>query len=178
MKKVIIASQNPVKINAVKIGFELMFADQSFEFIGVSVDSGVSAQPFGSAETFAGAKNRVDNASHTGEADFYVGIEGGITLIDNGGIEEMEAFAWVVIKGGDDYGKAKTASFFLPKPVVAGLKQGKELGEVNDIVFHKNNSKQKNGAVGILTNDVIDRTKYYSDAVVLALIPFKNKDIY
>ncbi|MEA2092741.1 MAG: DUF84 family protein, partial [Patescibacteria group bacterium] len=55
---------------------------------------------------------------------------------------------------------------------------GKELGEADDIVFQRNNSKQENGAVGILTGDVVDRTKCYTEAVILALIPFKNVNLY
>ena len=58
MKKVIIASKNPVKIQAVKNGFEKMFPTQEFEFIGVSVLSNVADQPFSNDETFRGAKNR------------------------------------------------------------------------------------------------------------------------
>ena len=58
------------------------------------------------------------------------------------------------------------------------IKEGKELGEADDIVFNRNNSKQENGAVGILTGDVIDRMKYYTEAVILSLIPFKNVDLY
>ena len=46
MKKVIIASKNPVKIQAVKNGFEKMFPNQEFEFIGISVPSNVADQPF------------------------------------------------------------------------------------------------------------------------------------
>jgi len=45
-------------------------------------------------------------------------------------------------------------------------------------VFGKENSKQTYGAVGLLTGDVIDRTRFYEDAVVLALIPFRNPDLY
>ncbi len=41
-----------------------------------------------------------------------------------------------------------------------------------------NATLQGGGAVGIVTDDVIDRTKCYTEAIVLALIPFKNKDIY
>ncbi|MBQ0741266.1 DUF84 family protein, partial [Aquimarina celericrescens] len=37
---------------------------------------------------------------------------------------------------------------------------------------------QKSGAVGILTGDIIDRTAYYTEAGILALIPFKNADLY
>ena len=175
MKKVIIASKNPVKIQAVQDGFEKMFPDQAFEFVSVSIPSNVSGQPLCSDETFLGAKNRADNASNeVKDADFYVGIEGGVEHVES----EMEAFAWVVIKSAGKYGKARTGTFFLPKQVVELIKEGKELGEADDIVFKRNNSKQKNGAVGILTGDVIDRTKYYTEAVILSLIPFKNVDIY
>ena len=175
MKKVIIASKNPVKIHAVKNGFEKMFPNQEFEFIGVSVPSGVADQPFSNDETFLGSKNRAGNAFiEFKDADFYVGIEGGIEFIEN----EMGVFAWIFIKSADKYGKAKTGTFFLPKEVVKLIKEGKELGEADDIVFKHSNSKQENGAVGILTGNVIDRTKYYTRAVVLALIPFKNIDLY
>lgn len=175
MAKVIIASKNPVKIQAVKNSFEKMFPNQKFEFIGVSVPSNVADQPFSNDETFLGAKNRANNASNENKgADFYIGIEGGIEHIEN----EMEAFAWVVVKSAGKYGKARTGTFFLPNEVVKLIKEGKELGEADDIVFKRSNSKQENGAVGILTGDVIDRTKYYTEAVVLALIPFKNVDLY
>ena len=91
----------------------------------------------------------------------------------------MEAFAWVVIKAkGNGFGKGRTGTFFLPPQIAELIKQGKELGEADDIVFGRTNSKQENGAVGILTENVVDRTKYYTEAVVLALIPFKNKKLY
>jgi non-canonical (house-cleaning) NTP pyrophosphatase len=52
------------------------------------------------------------------------------------------------------------------------------LGEADDRVFSRKNSKQSNGAIGILTNDAIDRTELYIPAVIFALIPFKNPDLY
>ena len=175
MKKVIISSKNPVKINAVKSGFQKMFPDETFDYMGVSVQSEVSDQPLTDNETFQGATNRANNAkSLFAEADYWVGIEGGIEKIDN----EMEVFAWVFIISNNQKGQSKTATFLLPKKIVSLVNQGKELGTANDIVFNKTNSKQKNGTVGILTNDIINRTTYYVDAVVLALIPFKNDELY
>ena len=175
MRKVIIASKNPVKIQAVKNGFEKMFPDQKFDFTSISVSSNVSDQPLSNDETFIGARNRADNASkEVKDADFFVGVEGGIEYVE----EEMEAFAWVVVKSAGKYGKSRTGTFFLPKEVAKLIKEGKELGEADDIVFKRNNSKQENGAVGILTGDIIDRTKYYTEAVTLSLIPFKNADLY
>jgi non-canonical (house-cleaning) NTP pyrophosphatase len=53
-----------------------------------------------------------------------------------------------------------------------------ELGEADDLVFGRSNSKQDNGAIGLLTGDVIDRAQLYEQAVILALVPFKNPDMY
>lgn len=90
----------------------------------------------------------------------------------------MQAFAWVFILSNGKYGKSRTGTFFLPNQVVELIKAGKELGEADDIVFKLHNSKQNSGAVGILTGDIIDRTSYYTEAVILALIPFKNVGLY
>ncbi len=176
MKKIIIASKNPVKINATLNAFQKMFPNETFEIEGVSVLSGVSDQPKNNLETFQGAWNRSENASKAAiNADFWVGIEGGIEEKD----KDMEAFAWVVVKSGAGrFGKGRTGIFFLPPKVAELIKQGKELGEADDIVFGRTNSKQANGAIGILTNNVLDRTNYYTDAVVFALIPFKNEHLY
>ena len=46
------------------------------------------------------------------------------------------------------------------------------------MVFKRSNSKQKNGAVGILTDNLINRTYYYAHAIILALIPFSNTKLY
>ncbi len=175
MKKIIIASKNPVKINATEAAFNKMFPDGTFEAEGVSAASGVSDQPKSDAEAFQGALNRAENASHMADADFWVGIEGGVEKKDS----DMEAFAWVVVKSKNGkIGKGRTGTFFLPPKVAELIEQGMELGEADDEVFKRENSKQKNGAIGILTGDIIDRTRYYTETIVLALIPFKNEELY
>ena len=79
MKKIIVASKNPVKINATLLGFQKMFSNEMFEIEGVSVSSEVSDQPSSDLEAFQGAWNRAENASKKIEnADFWVGIQGGI----------------------------------------------------------------------------------------------------
>ena len=172
MKNVVIASKNPVKINATEKAFEDVFTD-SFEFEGISTDSLVSDQPLSDKETLQGATNRLKNVQHV-KADYYVSIEGGIDLLDN----NYEAFAWVVISDNNKISKAKTATFPLPLKISDLIKQGYELGEADDIVFNRSNSKQKNGAVGILTDNLINRTDYYKHAIILALIPFTNSKLY
>ena len=74
-------------------------------------------------------------------------------------------------------GRSRTATFILPDEVAALVHQGLELGDADDRVFGRNNSKQANGSVGILTGDVIDRTDFYTEAITLALIPFINPSL-
>ncbi len=176
MKKIAVASNNPAKLAAVRDGFSRVFPGETFEVLGEAVKSGVSDQPMSSDETLQGALNRVNNiADQVSGADYYVGLEGGIEPTDGG----MEAFAWIVVRGKNGTtGKGRTGVFFLPPAIEKLIHEGKELGEADDIVFNKSNSKQANGAVGILTGDVITRSSYYSEAIVFALIPFQNPELY
>jgi inosine/xanthosine triphosphatase len=171
---IIIASKNPVKQDATLRGFQLMFPETEWTMESANNLSGVSDQPKSDQEILEGATNRARSAGREyPEADYCVGIEGGIE--DTG---SMAAFAWVVIKSSTQEGKARTGTFFLPDEVAKWIRAGKELGEADDLVFNKNNSKQENGAVGLLTNNVTDRTRFYEEAVVLALIPFNNPELY
>ena len=174
--KIIVASKNPVKINTAYEGFIKMFPDIVFEIEGISAESNVADQPMSEEKTLQGALNRAENASKiNSEADYWVGIEGG--LEERKG--EMESFAWVAVKSrSGKIGKGRTGTFFLPKAVAELVKQGKELGDADDIVFKKQNSKQANGAIGLLTDDILTRTTFYEPAVIMALIPFKNPDLY
>ena len=54
------------------------------------------------------------------------------------------------------------------------LRGGMELGDADDLVFGRENSKQANGAIGLLTDNVIDREAYYIHALVMALARFKK----
>ncbi len=175
MKKIIITSQNPVKANAVLHGFQRLFPDEKFEVETVNVPSGVPDQPMSDEETRIGALNRAKNGkkSHP-NADFWVGVEGGCDYLDG----SMVSFAWICVLGDVRCGSARTAIFQLPREVQILVESGMELGHADDQVFGQTNSKQEAGAVGLLTGNVVTRTTLYEQAVILALIPFKNFDIY
>lgn len=175
---VVIASLNPVKVQAIQSGFQQLFPDTEFSWQAVSVPSGVSAQPVGDIETWQGAANRVTYAQDQNpEAEYWAAIEGGVQFdADNA----MSAFAWVVVhsRAAQLTGKARSAAFYLPPAIAKLVQGGMELGDADDIIFGQSNSKQKNGAVGLLTGDLIDRTYLYLPAVILALIPFRNPHLY
>lgn len=175
MKHLIIASKNPVKIQSTLAGFSQVFPNETFTTTGINVPSNVPDQPMTDEQTLQGALNRATNArAASPSADYWIGLEGGVH--DHAGT--LEAFAWIVILSSTQSSRARTATFQLPPQVAALVHQGVELGHADDQVFGRSNSKQTNGAVGLLTHDLIDRTAYYAHAVVLALIPFLNPTLY
>ncbi|EGR3371667.1 inosine/xanthosine triphosphatase [Vibrio parahaemolyticus] len=168
-QKVVIASLNPAKINAVKSAFQSAFPQQAFEFVGISVPSEVADQPMTNEETHRGAVNRVKNAKvEMPTADFYVGLEAGI--------EGNVTFAWMVIESDTHRGESRSASLMLPPEVLAQLADANELGDVMDKVFGTENIKQKGGAISLLTQNQLTRSSVYHQALILALIPFTNPD--
>jgi len=86
----------------------------------------------------------------------------------------MEAFAWIVVSAPPLLGKSRTGTFSVPEEVVALVRQGHELAAAVEEVYQHTQIKSTTGAVGILTEGVIDRVQLYEHAVVLALVPFKH----
>ncbi len=166
--KVVVASKNPVKVAATKKAFEDVFK-QTIDIFAYDVPSGVSEQPKSDEESLRGALNRVEEVILLEpNADYYVGIEAGIEDGEDG----MESFSWQVVANHNKKSKTKTQTIFLIEPLAELIRQGYELGHAIDKVFNKENSKQKQGAVGVMTQGLVSREKLYYDAIVLALIDF------
>lgn len=176
MQKIVVASKNVVKLSATQLGFEKMFPGVPREVIGISAASGVPDQPMGDEETLLGANNRLQIIRQVEPmADYWVAIEGGCGWDG----ERMSVFAWVVICCADGrVGQSRSATFFVPPKMAELVRGGMELGLADDAIFGRTNSKQQNGTVGMLTGDVIDRVQYYTESVILALIPFKNEALF
>ncbi|ETX04824.1 inosine/xanthosine triphosphatase [Candidatus Entotheonella palauensis] len=175
MSKIVVASTNPVKMAATQRGFHRMFPDKTFHFEAVSVPSGVREQPLSSAETLQGAMQRTRAASECmPEAAYWVGIEGGVETDRHG----VGAFAWIVVRSSEDIGQSRTGTFYLPPSVADLLGRGTELGEAMDTVFGTVDSKHAGGAIGLLSDNAVDRIQLYEQAVVLALVSFKNDGLY
>ena len=179
-RRIIVASKNPVKITAALEGFQRMFPSNKYTPHGISVPSGVPEQPFSDIETLQGALNRAQNArEQEPQADYWIGIEGGVEDTPDQTAGTLQSFAWVVIIDREvgKTGKARTAAYYQPEEVAKLVRGGMELGHADDMVFGRSNSKQANGNVGLLTGDLIGRKAYYEQAVVLALIPFRNETL-
>jgi inosine/xanthosine triphosphatase len=171
--KIVVASENPVKLAATREAFATLLPDAMLEMIPTSVASGVSEQPSSDAETRRGARNRAANArEQQPDADYWVGLEGGIEVFE----ELLMAFAWMVIV--DRSGRlsdARSATLPLPPAVKKLIAGGMELGDANDQVFATVNSKQGGGAYGLLTDGLYTRESIYTQTLILALLPFVNE---
>jgi len=165
MYHVVAATTNPAKIHAIAQAFNDVFGEGSCHIEGVGVDSGVAAQPLSHLETRTGARQRVMNARQVRpEATFWVAIEAGI--------EEDSAFACIVIENQKQRGESRSASFTLPPAVLAGLRDGRELGEEMARLTGIENIKHQGGAIGAFTHGLLSRASVYHQALILALCPF------
>lgn len=169
-----VGSENPVKINCV-LQAAIQFWPAA-RVVGVGTDSGVSAQPQSDQEMLLGARNRAEQAlAKMPEADFGVGLEGG--TLDTA--EGMWAYAWIVIADrAGKLGLGQTGRFLLPEPVAQLVRDGMELGEADDRFFGRANSKQQEGAIGILSDGRITRLTLYQPAVTFACLPFVHPEYY
>ncbi len=173
--KFAVGSENPVKIACVVEAAAEVWPEA--QAVGVRTDSLVSAQPASDVEMLTGAFNRATEAlSAVREATHGVGIEGGILEAAEG----MWAYAWIVIIDRmGRVGRGQTGRFLLPEGVAKLIRvDGLELGEADDRFFNRSNSKQQDGAIGILTGGRIDRKALYKPGVIFALIPFICPELY
>jgi inosine/xanthosine triphosphatase len=171
---VVVGSRNPVKIAAARAGFGDLLGPA--EFLGTAAESGVAAQPLGDGETIQGAVNRARAAlAAVPEAGMAVGLEGGVVEIG----AALYCCAWCAIADrAGRTGLASTGRCELPPPVAALIREGMELGDADDLVFGRENSRQGEGAVGLLTRGRIGRAAFYAPAVTMALARFLNGPMF
>ncbi len=167
--KIIVGSKNPVKVGAVREAFEKYFPE--CEVVGIDVESGVAAQPMSEEETIRGAKNRANNA--LGAADYGVGIEGGVEVIEG----KLFECAWAcVVNQEGKIGLAGGLYFEIPEKVAKKIKAGGELGPLMDEYMDERNLKQKMGAIGVLSQGKLDRKQAYVQIVLSAMIRFVSPE--
>lgn len=167
VRSIAVGSTNPVKVAAARAVLAPLVHGATV--VGVGVASGVSAQPFGDEETIRGARARAVAARELLDADLGIGIEGG--CVD--GALGMRTCAWAVVV--DRSGRSGTGgSLVLPLPprVAAMVRSGVELGHAMDALVAQHNTKHGAGAVGILTDGLVDRQRAYEVLVTYALAPF------
>jgi inosine/xanthosine triphosphatase len=162
-----VGSSNPVKRAATEAAFASMAA---VVVESVTVDSGVSEQPVGHAETIEGAETRACRALAAGSYDLGVGIEGGVARFD--GVDGLFLVMWAAVTDGDTVARGAGPSLRLPEHVSAQLRNGEELGPVMDDAADREDVNEQEGTVGVLTGRIVERSDALTAAVAGALGPF------
>ncbi|WOT05707.1 inosine/xanthosine triphosphatase [Shewanella youngdeokensis] len=172
--RVIVGSKNPVKVGAVQQALTTLFPEQKIECEGVHAPSLVAEQPMTETATQAGAINRVKYCQSNYNAHYYFAMEGGVDLFDHG----PATFAYIAIAYQDQVSVGRSALLPLPMLVYQALTQGEELGNVMDRMFNTVNIKQQGGAISLLTNGHATRQSIYTQAIILAMAPMLNPELY
>jgi inosine/xanthosine triphosphatase len=174
-KKIAIGTKNPAKIKAVEIGFTTIWPNETFEFMGLEVESGVPAQPMSDAESIQGARNRARKAQEELGADYGVGLEGGLQEIAGLWFD----CGWcVIVNEASEEGIASSAKIPVPEKMMQHIREGEELGQVLQRFTDIENIKQKEGHFGIMTDNAITRTDGYVHGVILALSRFLHPELF
>ena len=170
--KVAVGTNNPVKVAAVKNVFSRLYGNVTVDTRRVS--SGVPPQPFGS-DTVKGAMNRAKNAYKSGEYDYGVGIEAGLSDVE-GFILDIQFCAIYDVVDGFTLGSG--SGFVYPPIVISEVLAGREVGDVMSEVSGIENLGQSLGAIGYLSHGLLDRTQLTEQSVLMALIPRINPKLY
>ena len=167
--RVAVGSRNPVKIAAVRAVLARVAPPAVVE--GHAVASEVPDQPWGDEETIRGARTRARAAlAADPAATMGVGIEGGVVALASGDVMS-NAWAVVVDREGRE-GVGGSLAMPLPPRVARLLRDGMELGHAMDALTGSENTKHKEGAVGILTQGLITRQGAYEVLLTYALAPW------
>ncbi|KGX84029.1 DUF84 family protein [Pontibacillus marinus] len=156
--KIIVGSNNYAKIDAVRSNFS------DFEVMGMEVASKVSSQPFSDEETLEGAINRARECASSEKGSMGIGLEGGVMELEN----DLYLCNWgALVDKQENVFTASGARIPLPDEVAKDLSKGKELGDIMDEYAQRSEIRQKEGAIGIFTNELVNRKEMFEHVVRL-----------
>jgi len=126
-------------------------------------------------ESIKGATNRAKLAKEKAQADFGVGLEGGLQQV---GDKWFDCGWIVVIDEKERVGIGSSARIQTPAKMMEHIHKGMELGHVNDLFFKQENTKHGAGYFGLMTNNAITRQSGYRDGVIMALSRFIQPQLF
>lgn len=179
MIQVLVASQNPVKADAVLEAFEKYFGETvSVALASSHVDSGVGAQPLTLIETALGALNRLAAISGTKGYDYYIAIEGGMyCLVLPAGERWFESACAAVQEPGSQPQVAYGPAYPVPNRFVQHIVAGKDLTQAVEAETGIKDIGKGAGFNGWLTKNTLTRKDSSAQAVLLAIAGLEHADV-
>jgi len=165
--KIVVGSENPSKLRAAQMVINKLFPGEKVETMKAS--SGVSEQPKTDEEALTGAINRAKFVHDQSQADYSIGMEGGLQKIG----ERWFECGWVAIVNKDgELGLGSSARFQASGKLIKEILAGKEMGVVIDEITGEKDIKEREGAMGVVSAGHLPRDLCYSHGVWFAFGPF------
>ncbi|MCS7098624.1 MAG: inosine/xanthosine triphosphatase [Candidatus Methanomethyliaceae archaeon] len=175
---VVVGTSNPVKVEAVRKAFLRFFKD--VEVIMHPVSSKAPPQPIGLAITIEGAISRAKRALEVEErANLGVGIEAGIVPVPYAisGYMDQQFAAIVDRLGRTTIGGGP--AFEYPSFIINRiLRENMEVNTIMAEITGEPKIGHKGGAISYFSKNILNREIITEIAVIMALIPRLNENLY
>jgi len=148
------------------------------------VDHGAPPMPLTVGALLDGAARRARTAlaalrAEGRPADLGVGMEGGLEVRTDAGGRRAFLMSWAYVCDGARGAHGCGGAIELP-PALLGpvLDQGQELSQAVDALVRGSDVRSREGAWGVLTGGLLDRTRSFELALLNAWAPFFNPEVY
>jgi len=172
--KIIVGSENPVKISAVNEAISEYMGIEA-DVHGMAITSGVPPQPIGLDKTIYGAQHRAISA-YAPDYYFSIGLESGLIFLD--ATKRYLDFCACAVYDGKEFYFGLSPGFELPQKISEIIeKEGVEI----DVAVHRTGLSKNSrigyseGIIGILSEGKITRKDYTKQAVLMSLLHLPKK---
>ncbi len=174
--KVAIGSLREPKLAGVRAAFARLAARpwpaNAVELVPVDAASGVADTPLSVEATIAGASRRALSAlAAVPGAALALGLEGGVEVVSRAPLRVVLR-NWAVAWDGAREGVGSSAGVLLPGAVAVAVLAGEDLAAVIDRWASERDVRSRQGAFGVITGGVLDRSEAFEQAVLTALAPW------
>src|SRR5438094_4777348 len=183
-----LGSDRAAKIMAVRASIarvaEIDSAWRNASVVARPVETDAPAMPLTDWELMGGARQRALAVreiliGQKLDADLYVGLEGGFHSISVDGEWHTFLRGWAFVTDGERGSFGMSPSITVPEAIVKSVIAGKrELGIVIDEVAGARDVRSKQGAWGVLSRDLLTRSISFAAALIAAVAPFYNPELY
>ena len=157
-----VGSTNPIKIQVAKNAL----INAEMDVIGCPASSGVRPQPLSEEETRQGAVNRAKDCLRKTDADFGIGLEAGVFFMN----DNVYLCHWgALVDRSENTYISNSPIILLPNDHREALLAGQNLGEIMHHSTGIQDLGAKEGAVGIFTENRLNREKLLTEVVTVLL---------
>ena len=182
-----VGSENQPKLEAVRKAAHKYFPKGTYvDVVGVAAPSGVSDHPITPTEARQGALNRAVVAyDSVFDADFWVGIEGGleeISVIVPETFKRLEEKRWIesgycfVMDRKARFAYGQAGSVRVPDHLIDSIMKGKDLSAAFEEHFGVSRIGERGGYTDWLTGGALDRTDSYVPGIIAAFSELINNE--